>query len=282
MFRHFILSIVSLSLGLAACSNGSVEQVNIETSQTSEKEGFSYPFPLADFSDAAERLLNLSPNGVAIGEVHGQLAGIMLLEAMTDAALKRGKKVLVLHEFAPIEAGLDIRDIPKNDFRIYDMTSKELPLWTDNIDKRATWELHAFFEKINTMPNVELSNLMDMRLNPLPNRLKAHGFAERWNVAQIARPESYIIALGGNYHTSTPIKKYDLDVTNSMCRYADERLDTKITCITVDNWLSPNENCKAGQQAIVLKGQDIVADWDYVVLRPDRCVVQAHWVKAPQ
>ena len=132
------------------------------------------------------------------------------------------------------------------------------------------------------MPNVELSNLMDMRLNPLPNRLKAHGFAERWNVAQIARPESYIIALGGNYHTSTPIKKYDLDVTNSMCRYADERLDTKITCITVDNWLSPNENCKAGQQAIVLKGQDIVADWDYVVLRPDRCVVQAHWVKAPQ
>lgn len=265
---------------MMACSDTSVEHDNVKTPQASHDQGFSYPIPLADFSEAAEQLLDLSPNGIAIGEVHGQLAGIMLLEAMTKAALRRGKKVLVLHEFGPTEAELDVKDIPKDDFRIYDMRSKDLPLWTDNIDKRATWELHAFFKKIATMPNVELSNLMDTRLNPPPNRLKAHGFAERWKVAQAARPESYIIALGGNYHMSYS-KQYDLDVTNSMCRYADERLDIHINCISVDNWASPNENCAENQEAIIIKGEDVFYEWDYVVRRPDRCVVQAHWVNAP-
>jgi hypothetical protein len=265
-----------------ACSNSSAEYDNLQTPELSPDEGFSYPVPLADFTDAAEQLLDLSPNGIAIGEVHGQLASIMLLEAMTDTVVKRGKKVLILHEFTPTEAGLDIDDSPMDTVRNVDLTSKDLPLWTDNFDKRATWELHAFFEKIAIMPNVELSHLWDGRLNPPPNLLKAHGFAERWKVAQAARPQSYIIAMGGNYHTSSPIKLYDLEVTNSMCRYADERLDIQITCITVDNWDSPNEDCKQGQKAIVLKGKDVFEHWDYVVRRPDRCVVQAHWVNAPK
>lgn len=123
------------------------------------------------------------------------------------------------------------------------------------------------------------SNLWDGRLNPPPNRLKAHGFAERWKIAQAARPESYIIALGGNYHTSSS-EQYDLDVTNSMCRYADERLDIQINCIAVDNWVSPNKNCKDNQEAIIINGEDIFDEWDYVVRRPDRCVVEAHWVNS--
>ena len=141
--------------------------------------------------------------------------------------------------------------------------------------------MHAFFERIEELPNVELSFLWDDRLNPLPNKLKAHGFAERWKVARSARPESYIIALGGNYHTSSS-DQYDLDVTNSMCRYADERLNIQITCITMDNKTPLNKNCQTHQRAVVLAGNDISADWDYVVRRPDRCIAQAHWVRALQ
>jgi len=54
------------------------------------------------------------------------------------------------------------------------------------MDKRATWELHAFFEKIAEMPNVSLSYLWDPRLNPPPNKLKAHGMAVRWKIAREA------------------------------------------------------------------------------------------------
>lgn len=159
------------------------------------------------------------------------------------------------------------------------MTSKTLPLWTSNFDKRATWELHALFERIENLQNVELSYFWDNRLDPPPNFLKAHGMAKRWKIAQGARPESYIIALAGNYHTSSS-NQYDLDVTNSLCRYADEVLRLTITCIAADNLVSPNENCQEGQEGIVIKGKDVFQEWDYVVHRPDRCVVKAHWVNA--
>jgi len=99
-------------------------------------------------SENPRELVEASPEGIAIGEVHGQIASIMLLEAVTEAALETYPTVLVLHEFTPGEA-----------------------------DKRATWELHAFFEKIAEMPNVSLSYLWDPRLNPPPNKLKAHGMA---------------------------------------------------------------------------------------------------------
>lgn len=282
MLKGFAFCLMLTSLFLTSCNRADRNsEVTRQDKMSSPLLAFTYPIPLADFSEAAEQLLDSSPNGIAIGEVHGQIAGILLLEAMTETALKRGISVLVLHEFTPTEAGLDIQDVPRDDFRIYDMTSKNLPLWKDNIDKRATWELHSFFEKIAATPNVELSNLWDGRLNPPPNRLKAHGFAERWKIAQAARPESYIIAMGGNYHMSSS-EQYDLDVTNSMCRYANERLNIQINCITVDNWASPNKDCKLGQKAIIFKGKDIFEHWDYVVRRPDRCVVQAHWVNAPK
>ena len=233
--------------------------------------------PLADFSDAARELVEASPEGIAIGEVHGQIAGIMLLEAVTEAALETYPIVLVLHEFTPGEAGLDITATPKDSFQTYDITDISLPLWTSNMDKRATWELHAFFEKIAEMPNVSLSYLWDPRLNPPPNKLKAHGMAVRWKIAREARPDAYIVALAGNYHTSSS-ERYSLEETNSLCRYADEVFNMKLICVAVDNLVSANENCLPNQKAVVLKGEDIFENWDYVIRRPDRCTVQAQWV----
>jgi len=280
MLRRFVLIFLSLSLGLAACSDTSVEHDNVKPSQPSQDEGFSYPVPLADFSDAAEQLFSLSPQGIAIGEVHGQIAGVVMLEAMATAALAQGKAVLILHEFTPSEAGLDLSDVLIDDFHTIYMTSKTLPFWTDNNDKRATWELQAFFQRVENLPNVELSYLWDSRLNPPPNRLKAHGMAERWKIAKEAKPDSYIIALAGNYHTQVKTD-YPLEATNSLCRYTEEKYGFRPTCISVDRWLSPNENCQENQVAKLVKG-DIFSAWDYAVLRPDRCVVQAHWVNAPQ
>lgn len=242
---------------------------------------FTYDTPLADFSNAAEELVALAHNGVAIGEAHGQLAGIMLLDAVVEAAKKRYESVLVLHEFTPSEIGLDLAVTPIDSFQTYSPTDPSLPLWTNNIDKRATHELRQYFLKISKDNAVELSYLWDGRLSPLPNKLKAHGFAERWAIAKKARPEAYIVALGGNYHTSTS-HLYDLDVTNSLCRYADERLNLNLTCVSVDNNASKNEDCKENQQALLLKGEDLFLGWDYFIQRPDGCVVQAHWVNAPR
>ena len=260
MLKRITFCILAIGLFLTSCNRPDENtEVITQNAKASAPTAFTYPIPLADFSDAAQQLLTLSPDGLAIGEVHGQLAGIMMLEAVMNAALAEDKAVLILHEFTPTEAGLKFENVPQDEFRTINMTDRTLPFWTDNIDKRATWELHAFFERIENLQNVELSYLWDGRLNPKPNRLKAHGFAERWKIAREAHPDSYIIALGGNYHTSSS-DQYDLAVANSMCRYADEVLDIKLTCISMDNWLSPNENCKAGRQAIVLKGEDRFPD----------------------
>lgn len=247
---------------------------------TSLYSDFSYAIPLADFTDAAEKLVALAPDGVAIGEVHGQLAGIMLLEAVVASAKKTHKSVLVLHEFVPTEINLDLSTTPSDSFDVYNPLDSTLPLWTLNNDKRATHELRQLFIKISKDNDVELSYLWDPRLNPLPNKLKAHGFAERWSIAKKARPEAYIVALAGNYHTSNS-DRYDLDVTNSLCRYAEEKLNLNLICVSVDNHVSKNENCQDNQQAVLLKGEDLFLDWDYFIRRPDGCVAQAHWVNAP-
>ena len=263
-----------LSVCLIGCSNSEISQ------ELPPKTALSYDIPLANFTNVAETLVDLAPNGIAIGEVHGQLAGIMLLDAVMQAAKETHQTVLVLHEFAPSEIGLDLATTPRQSFETYIATDANLPFWTDNIDKRATHELRELFIKMSKDEAVELSYLMDSRLNPLPNRLKAHGFAKRWEIAKKARPHSYIISLSGNYHTSSS-DQYDLDVTNSLCRYADEVLSMKLTCITVDNLASLNEKCQDNQEAVLVKGEDVFLEWDYVVHRPDRCVVQAHWVNAP-
>ena len=278
---HSVFLSLVLALGLQACSNvlenDSSDEIISTVTKVSE---FSYPVPLADFSQSAEELIKLYPDGIAVGEVHGQLAGVLLLDALVTAALADSHSVLVLHEFTPQEAGLSLQQVPKDTFRKIDMRSKSLPFWTENTDKRATWELYAFFVKLSTIQNVELSYLWDSRLNPKPNHLKAHGMAKRWKTAREARPDSYIIALGGNYHTQV-ITDYPLDVTNSLCRYTEEKYGFRPGCITVDHWLSPNENCRDNLSAELIKG-DIHTTWDYAVLRPDRCVVQAHWVNEPQ
>ena len=267
------LSLYLLCVCLVACSNSEILQ------DMPPKAELPYDIPLADFTNVAEKLVAQAPNGLAIGEVHGQLAGIMLLDAVIQAAKETHQTVLVLHEFAPSEIGLDLATTPRQSFETYVATDANLPFWTDNIDKRATHELWQLFIKISKDEAVELSYLMDTRLNPLPNRLKAHGFAKRWEIAKKARPQSYIVSLSGNYHTSSS-DQYDLDVTNSLCRYAYETLGMMLTCITVDNSASPNENCQDNQEAALVKGEDVFLEWDYVVYRPDRCVVQAHWVNA--
>ena len=267
--KSIIASLLSLPIwmGVTGCAESGHEASKPESENP----------PLADFSDAARELVEASPEGIAIGEVHGQIASIMLLEAVTEAALETYPTVLVLHEFTPGEAGLDITATPKDSFQTYDITDISLPLWTSNIDKRATWELHAFFEKIAEMPNVSLSYLWDPRLNPPPNKLKAHGMAVRWKIAREARPDAYIVALAGNYHTSSS-ERYSLEETNSLCRYADEVFNMKLTCVAVDNLVSADENCLPNQKAVVLKGEDVFENWDYVIRRPDRCTVQAQWV----
>jgi len=270
-----LLSSVLFLSALTGCSKNETVQ-----HPTLQKDNFSYDTPLADFSKAAQELLALSPEGLAIGEVHGQLAGIMLLEAVVDAAKETYPSVLILHEFTPSEIGLDLEDAPMEGFSTYDPSDPKLPFWNNNIDKRATHELRAYFSKIAGANNIEVSYLWDPRLAPLPNKLKAHAIAKRWKIAKTARPDAYIVSLSGNYHTSIS-HQYDLDVTNSLCRYADEVLSLKLTCITVDMGDSANENCEENQDAILLKGEDIFEQWDYAVRRPDKCVVQAHWVNAP-
>jgi len=52
----------------------------------------------------------------------------------------------------------------------------------------------------------------------------------------------------------------------------------KLTCVAVDNLVSADENCLPNQKAVVLKGEDVFENWDYVIRRPDRCTVQAQWV----
>lgn len=274
------LFVLILILVLSACESPFqlIEAVeSIEKGDVSSE--LSYPIDLADYSDVAKQLISLSPDGVAIGEVHGQIAGILLLEAVMTQAVEQGRNVLVLQEITPDEAGLNLDDVPARGFRVIDMTSKNLPFWKDNIDKRATWELNSFFNHLSKTPNVELSYLWDSRLNPPPNRLKAHGMAERWQIAKVARPDSYIIALAGNYHTSIN-DDYPLSDTNSLCRYAAEVYGFRPSCVAVDNWDSPNANCQKDQQAVLIKGSEIFEDWDYMIQRPDRCVVQAHWVNA--
>lgn len=280
--RLLFLITVSTSVLLNGCREISSDKMTSDTSVVQQVHSSAEKTkpPLADFSQVAQELVKKSPDGIAIGEVHGQIAGVMLLETVTEVALEIHDSVLILHEFTPQEAGLNLETTPQDDFQTYIMTDKTLPFWTDNIDKRATWELHAFFEDIFRMPDVSLSYLWDARLNPLPNKLKAHGMAERWQIAKLARPDSYIVVLGGNYHTQVS-DKYSLEVTNSLCRYTEEKFGFRPSCVTVDNWLSPNENCKESQKAIMRKGEDVIMDWDYVVRRPDRCVVQAHWVNEP-
>jgi len=91
------------------------------------------------------------------------------------------------------------------------------------------------------------------------------------------KPDAYIVALAGNYHTSSA-KRYSFEETNSLCRYADEVLNMKLICVAADNLVSVNENCLPNQKAVVLKGEDIFENWNYVIRRPDRCTVQAQWV----
>ncbi len=269
-----LLGFCLLCACLVGCSKAEVSQ------DLPPQTEFSYDIPLADFTNAAEELVELAPNGIAIGEVHGQLAGIMLLDAVVEAAKKTHQTVLVLHEFTPSEIGLDWAETPSHSFQTYDATNPSLPFWTDNTDMRATHELRQFFIQISNDDAVELSYLLDPRLDPLPNRLKAHGFAERWAIAKRARPKAYIVSLSGNYHTSSS-DRYDLEVTNSLCRYANEVIGLNLICVAVDNAYSPNGSCRVDEKAIILKGEDVYLDWDYVVRRPDRCVVQAHWVNAP-
>jgi hypothetical protein len=281
LFQIHLLFLVVLAMGVFfnGCGETSSHKMTADHLAAEKTQSLAEKTnpPLADFSQAAKELVKISPDGIAIGEVHGQLTGIMLLEAVTEAALDVHDSVLVLHEFSPREAGLNLGMTPKDGFQTYDMTDKTLPFWTDNIDKRATWELHAFFEKIADMSDVSLSYLWDERLNPPPNKLKAHGMAKRWQIAKLAHPNSYIVALGGNYHTQVS-DRYPLEVTNSLCRYAQEKLGFRPSCVAVDNWSSPKENCKDNQTAIIRKGEDVFEHWDYVVWRPDRCVVEAHWV----
>ena len=273
-----ILVAIMTTLNLSACEALTDPPTTIESPDSALMSSeFSYPIALADYSEAAKQLINISPDGIAIGEVHGQIAGVLLLEAVMYAALNEGRSVLVLHEFTPSEAGLNLEKIPTGEFRVIDMTSKDLPFWKDNIDKRATWELRNFFEDISKTSYVELSYLWDSRLNPSPNRLKAHGMAERWQIAKVARPDSYIVALAGNYHISVN-DNYPLNDTNSLCRYAEETYGFRPICVTVDNSASLNEDCQEEQQAVLVKGSVAFKDWDYVIQRPDRCVAQAHWV----
>jgi len=267
------------SISFAAILSCSQAQDVIKTQPPNTE--FSYDFPLADYSAVAQQLIDLSPNGIAIGELHGQLAGILLLEDIVRIAQKTYPSVLVLIEVTPQELDLNIDDVSVEGFQTFDISDPSLPFWNDNIDKRATHELRLYLSKITNEKNVEQSYLWDSRLNPPPNALKAHGFAKRWEIAKAARPNAYIVALAGNYHTSVN-HDYPLNETNSMCRYADEKLDIKLTCIAVESHGSKNNDCKDNQTAILQRGSEVYEDWHYVIRRPDRCLVEAHWVNEPQ
>lgn len=230
-----------------------------------------------EFSDAADRLIQLSPNGLAIGEVHGQREGVEFMKAAVKSAVDRGLTVLLLLEISPSEAGLDVSSLDLGDYRAIDMSDKTLPFWTQNLDMRASWELYDYLVQVSGRPNIEVSYFMDSRLNPGPNRLKAHGLAERWNIAKQARPEHYVISWSGNYHTSVN-QQYPLDVTNSMCRYLLETYDYAPTCMSVDSFASTGKNCADNVKAKLIEGPQVHEPWDYVVWHPDRCTRKSHWV----
>ena len=261
--------IAAVSLALFAC----------KPSVNSSAKGLP---PISDAAEdeltqAARALVNLSPKGVAIGEVHGQLEGVKMLEAVVNAALENFDSIVVLIEVVPVEAGLDTETIPLSDFRAIEMSNKSLHFWTKNIDKRATWELHSLVSALKDRPKVELSYFYDPRLNPAPNHLKAHGMAERWHIAQKARPNSYIVALAGNHHTKVQYN-YPLEVTNSICRYLYETYGYKPVCISVDHQASGEDGCVAGLPATLSEGAALFEPWNYVVRRTDRCTRSATWV----
>lgn len=105
-------------MSFLGCSDSLIEKEAVEkTSNVTDVLELSYPVPLADYSKAAVELFHLSPNGIAIGEVHGQIAGVMLLEAVLMTALKHGRSVVILHEFSPKEASLNLGDVPSLIFR---------------------------------------------------------------------------------------------------------------------------------------------------------------------
>ena len=230
-----------------------------------------------EYEEAAEKILSLSPNGVAIGEVHGQQEGVAFLKAVVAAAIARKEAIVLLLELTPGEAGLNPDVIPLSDFRAIDMTDKNLPFWTENSDMRATWELYNYILELTDVPGVEISYFLDPRLYPPPNKLKAHGLAERWQVTKQARPKSYIISWSGNYHTSVE-ENYPLDVTNSLCRYLEETYGYKPTCLSIDNRDASKDPCAARVEADVLKGEDVFEKWDYVIRRPDRCTRKSAWI----
>ena len=231
----------------------------------------------SEYEEAAETILNLSPNGIAIGEAHGQQEGVEFLKAVVSAATARGETVLLLLEIAPGEAGLDPGVIPLTDFRAIDLTDRNLPFWTENSDMRATWGLYDYILELSDVQGVEISYFLDPRLDPPPNKLKAHGLAERWQIAKQARPNSYIISLSGNNHTRVePV--YPLEVTNSLCRYLEETYGYKPSCISIDHQAASEVPCDAGVSAEVIKGDEVFEPWDYVIRRPDRCTRKATWV----
>ncbi|MEL6688124.1 MAG: hypothetical protein AAFP97_10950 [Pseudomonadota bacterium] len=237
------------------------------------------PIHTQQFKTIARELIDVSPDGLAIGEVHGQIEGIEFMRAAIDVALETHDRVLLLLEITPEEAGLDIDQIIATDFILIDMSDMHLPFWTENLDKRASWELYEQISELRDMPRVEISYLWDPRLYGPPNFIKAHGLARRWHIVQEARPRSYIISLMGNLHTSKNYK-YPLAVTNSLCRYLLETHEYAPTCLRVDHDLSSRIECPEGVRQQLFKGSDVFEDYDYVVHRSDRCTRKATWVGA--
>ena len=267
-----------LTVCLLGCQPSENLPVDVQENYQVNKTTASF---VEEYAEAANLMIDLSPNGIAIGEVHGQREGVEFTKAAVEAAVQKGKSVVLLLEIAPSEAGLNTSQIQLSDFRLIDITEENLPFWTDNSDMRATWELYDYVLELRDMPEVEVTYLLDPRLNPPPNKLKAHGLAERWHIAKQARPDSYLISLSGNYHTSIN-EAYPLDVTNSLCRYLDETYKYTPTCVSIDHKVAAKTLCETGVLAEVIKGGVVNEPWDYVIWRPDRCTRKSNWSREPR
>jgi len=117
--RLLFLITVSTSVLLNGCREISSDKMTSDTSVVQQVHSSAEKTkpPLADFSQVAQELVKKSPDGIAIGEVHGQIAGVMLLETVTEVALEIHDSVLILHEFTPQEAGLNLETTPQDDFQ---------------------------------------------------------------------------------------------------------------------------------------------------------------------
>ena len=226
-----------------------------------------------EVAGAVDALYTLSPHGVAVGEVHGNVEGLAVAKAFVERALADERDVVLLLETGPEELGVMV---PSDDYHAIDPTDPSAPLWSTNLDKRGTWELLEWLEDLVDMPKVEISYLLTRDSTKAAKGIQARGMAERWHVAQQANPDSFLVGWMGNYHASVRTN-YPLDVTNSVCRYLLEVHGYKPTCMRAANSAAPDDPCPTGINAKRIATEEPMA-WPFIIERPDGCTRMARWV----